>query len=598
MLNSLFYCCSLLLLFICILFIKKSSEKLNIIKWICLSFTCIFCLDTIIVYCLSYFSISSSLLVMSFIYLFLSVAIYFLFIKNGKQVYYFEKKDLLLLLIVLLVVIVIAIIRFGFPFSITYETLDSSVHYQTAYSFYKKSLLLNFVTDGTIYNFETWRFGSYVNLGLIFKVVSPLVSDINLYNVYILYDLFTLFFTGILFYYLIVNSKSYKIKQVFYIVSTILFLLGYPLNNLLLGFFYVGHASIIFMAIILFINDVHDENVLFGSLFILNIGVLFTYYLFAPIIFLAQFCYFIRRKKVFIKYIIIFIIPLILWFMYFILPTFSDKDMNLINQIGLDGFFYSDVFSNFILFFPIIIYYICHSKFNRKEIDYELILFVFLIFLIIVLLCWSLLGIIKIYYVSKYYYILWIMCFVILFKAIEEFYEKNKDVFKTYLIFMLFTIILSISNVENDIINLSSVKGNETTPVKIFGVYKYNINSIVNGTCIFTAKELKDIKKYPEYFDYSFLSNTEPERILWLINFIQPNKVDCPANNLYECINNLYYLDPDEYTKSDTDVSYYLFFSRSIYWKNSKKEFKFIEDIDYNSYSVVPTSFGYIIKEI
>ena len=190
------------------------------------------------------------------------------------------------------------------------------------------------------------------------------------------------------------------------------------------------------------------------------------------------------------------------------------------------------------------------------------------------------------------------MCFVILFKAIEEFYEKNKDVFKTYLIFMLFTIILSISNVENDIINLSSVKGNETTPVKIFGVYKYNINSIVNGTCIFTAKELKDIKKYPEYFDYSFLSNTEPERILWLINFIQPDKVDCPANNLYECINNLYYLDPDEYTKSNTDVSYYLFFSRSIYWKNSKKEFKFIEDIDYNSYSVVPTSFGYIIKEI
>ena len=203
------------------------------------------------------------------------------------------------------VVIFIAIFRFGFPFSIRYESLDAGVHYQTAYSFYKKSLLLNFVSDGTIYNFQTWRFGSYVNLGLIFKVVSPLVSDINLYNVYILYDLFTLFFTGIIFYYLIQNCKSSKKKQFAYIIGTVLFLLGYPLNNLLFGFFYVGHASIIFMAIILLINDVQDEKILFGSLFIMNIGILFTYYLFAPIVFVPQFCYFIKHKNLFIKYIII-----------------------------------------------------------------------------------------------------------------------------------------------------------------------------------------------------------------------------------------------------------------------------------------------------
>ena len=96
--------------------------------------------------------------------------------------------------------------------------------------------------------------------------------------------------------------------------------------------------------------------------------------------------------------------------------------MNLINQIGLDGYFYSDIFSNFILFFPIITYYFCNKKFNKKEMDYCSLLFIFLIFFIIIILCWNLLGIIKMYYVSKYFYILWIMCFLIFFKAIDKFY--------------------------------------------------------------------------------------------------------------------------------------------------------------------------------
>ena len=598
MFNSLLYCLSLLLLFICILYIKKSSEKLNIIKWCCLSLVCIFCINALVAYCLSYLSIPYNLLVVSFIYLLLSILIYFIFIKKGKQNYYFEKKDLLLLFIVLFVVIFIAIFRFGFPFSIRYESLDAGVHYQTAYSFYKKSLLLNFVSDGTIYNFQTWRFGSYVNLGLIFKVVSPLVSDINLYNVYILYDLFTLFFTGIIFYYLIQNFKSSKKKQFAYIIGTVLFLLGYPLNNLLFGFFYVGHASIIFMAIILLINDVQDEKILFGSLFIMNIGILFTYYLFAPIVFVPQFCYFIKHKNLFIKYIIIFVIPLILWYIYFILPTFCNNDMNLINQIGLDGYFYSDIFSNFILFFPIITYYFCNKKFNKKEMDYCSLLFIFLIFFIIIILCWNLLGIIKMYYVSKYFYILWIMCFLIFFKAIDEFYEKNKMIFRNYIVFMLFTIILSISNIENNIINSSTIKENKTTPVKIFGVYKYNIDLFIDGTCPFSNRELHDIKKYYKLFGNDFLSNTEPDRVIWLINFIQPTKVDCPANNLYNCINDMYYLDPNKFIELHDDKLYYLFFSRSIYWKDPRKKFQFIEEIDNGNYDIIPTTFGYIIKEV
>ena len=68
MLSSIFYCLTTLMIIFCFLLIKKSNNKLNIIKWIFVSLILLFCLNALIVYILSYIKIPSNLYNYKYIY--------------------------------------------------------------------------------------------------------------------------------------------------------------------------------------------------------------------------------------------------------------------------------------------------------------------------------------------------------------------------------------------------------------------------------------------------------------------------------------------------------------------------------------------------
>ena len=59
--------------------------------------------------------------------------------------------------------------------------------------FFRHSTLLNHAD--TAIDFSTRVFGSYVNAGLLFKVAYPFVGYINLYIVYIVFDVFIIVFS-------------------------------------------------------------------------------------------------------------------------------------------------------------------------------------------------------------------------------------------------------------------------------------------------------------------------------------------------------------------------------------------------------------------
>ena len=129
--SSIIFLISFISLIISFLLIKKVEQRLNIVKWIFISLVLLFCLNSLVVYILSYIQIPANLIVMSLIYLLLSIFIYLKFLKKERQKYYFNKKEIIPLLIILMVIVIISFIRFGFPFSITYHTLDPSVHFKS-----------------------------------------------------------------------------------------------------------------------------------------------------------------------------------------------------------------------------------------------------------------------------------------------------------------------------------------------------------------------------------------------------------------------------------------------------------------------------------
>ena len=177
--------------------------------------------------------------------------------------------------------------------------------------------------------------------------------------------------------------------------------------------------------------------------------------------------------------------------------------------------------------------------------------------------------------------------------------KSNKFIVINYSAFILLTIVLSVTNLEKKAIDLNEGEWNKTTPTSLFTVYSYNLDVINNPKTVFSIKELKDIKNINRNLNNDFKTNTEPEKIFWMINFINNGKVNCPVNKVYDCLENMYVESLEEY-KNDNQATKYIYFHRSYYWKEEYLDYEkisFINSLDRNLFNVYETSFGYIIEK-
>ncbi len=577
MFSSIIYLISIILLLITFLLLKKSKKHQNLLLWIFISFMFLFCYNSIIVYILSFFNIHSTLLILSIVNFgfVLSLGI-FLFKNKQFQKYYLKKFDILAIIILAILIIIIGYVRFGFPFKIVYETVDPGTHFWTSMDFFRESILLN--KANTAVDFSPRVFGSYVNTGILFKICYPFVGYINLYAVYIAFDLIMLFMSGIIFYFLI----RYICKEKHFlliIISSIIYLLGYPLNNMIFGFFYSGHV-VTLLAILILMFKFYDNNqinskYIYFFLFLLNIGIFFTYYLYLPIIIITEMLYYIyklkiqkilNKKQFALITILTILIPTLLALFYFVIPYIGNTQHSLLYQLSLYGYCYNTYLSNFIVFLPPIIYYII-NMIKKKKFNYEIYLFGFLLLFIIIIIILSIFDIANQYYASKFFYAFWLVCFVLLFN-----YENlNNLIAKIYewTIFVLF--LVSLFNTEDFLYDVNIDYGNRLESSNIFNIYSYNLNKLKYSNDTFTIAEINIIRKLYEIKADNVINNFieyyNAQR-LWLNAFFWNNKLDYPENELYNyIINKSYFFNPishNNYYNIDNNYSYYVIFYRDI----------------------------------
>ena len=140
------FCVLQILLFIILILIKKSNNKLNFLKVGIISLTLILCYNIFICYAFSVIGIKSTLLNLSIVNFITSVLLSIRSIKTKEiQRYYVRKSDMIFLILILGVIFTISYFRFGIGFEkLTYRTSDPSVHYMASYEFYENSILSNF----------------------------------------------------------------------------------------------------------------------------------------------------------------------------------------------------------------------------------------------------------------------------------------------------------------------------------------------------------------------------------------------------------------------------------------------------------------------
>lgn len=427
-------------------------------------------------------------------------------IKNikAKEVQKYEIKlpDIIFCVLSNVIIIIIAIVQYGIPFQIKYETTDASTHYVCAKHFMEEEkLLLNSHNDVVEYfDSSFFMIGAYVNEGIIFKIFQYWIPDISLYKVYIYCDLFMLFLSALLMYEIIFQLSKNVSQKYMAIFISLLYLLAYPLNSVLMGSAYLTLSLIFVCGVILLFKIKHEISETYYKilLFLLNFGIIHTYILFSIIVFVAEILYLImnEKKKSFFTIIMCILLPILSGSIYAI-NALNEK----VNSIKQEGPMYKNYYSNMILYVPIIIYAL-YQNLKNKEKNIEDCIFIFSIISIPILFLLKQNGIISNYYLMKFYYILWISVIVLtgkgLFVLVKKHFKIGIIISIVIPILLVISFIFTKINYNEEELMQDVTKENLLT---ISEMLKMNFNIILKKNCILNHEEqelIQEAKKYLE----------------------------------------------------------------------------------------------------
>ncbi len=526
-LDGILYIVSLIILQVLFILKNKSKEKLNLFTTIGLSIVLIMCLNAFECYVLSFFGIANSFTNLIIINLILSIIIGILMLKDKKknkqimQKYEINKMDIFGTIIIFIVTVFVSLMHFGFPFNINYDSADPSCHYLTSLKFMDEEKLLSTSEDKLYGNFETRKFASYVNSGLLMRCFKGKIDYIDNYQIFIGFGIFILFLTGYLLYFVLNHFAKDEKSKVLAIIVSILCILGYPLNSLQFGFEYMSLGLVIMIAIIECIYMFSKENLkqsyFIPILFLLNFGLFCAYFMFVPFVYPAEWIYlciysYKKDKKIITKnniliLVVTLIIPFILGYIYHLAPSIYQIIINS-NKISkgdvfkpsksiigggfnTDGYIYTNLYSNFILLVPLSLYIIIR-KF--KENKFLSLLFIFNVIYIVMLLIGRQLDKVSYYYLSKNYFTLWIITFILNFRALMYIYEKNIQAPIIILTVYIGILILYLLIVPTVMVN--EELSTRENPFTVMDIYGANANMMFEKERIeLTNSEIEFIKQ-------------------------------------------------------------------------------------------------------
>ena len=495
---ELMYVISVIAILIIFMLIKKSDKELNGLGILGIGLVLILCYNVFECYILNYFKIKLSLLNLSIVNFVLIICGIVYLLKNKKfQKYFIELKDLIFSSLIGIVIIIIGCIQYDYPINIKYETTDPAVHYRASQLFVENESLLNNVKDD-IYNFRSFKIGSYVNSGLLMQISSNYLDKNDYYKLFILFDLFILFLTGYMIYFTFIKISKGKLSFLAFLLA-ILCMLGYPLNGMCFGYEYLNVALLIICVILNMVSYYKNKEMSFAQLVIifalLNFELFCTYYLYVPFMYSALFIYFCidsykKDKSIFTKknisiLVITLIIPFILGFIYHLKPDLYSENLikyeegvvtSPVASVGglvAEGYIYKNLYSNIVFLIPLVIYVIFKE---RKEFNFSTVLFVFIFGYLSVLFLGLMIGKVSEYYIGKVYFPLWIILFYFNFKGLYYLYEKDKKL--PYIALITYITILAISftiyngkKIKNTFANVKNLNFSEIYVVNKFLVF-------------------------------------------------------------------------------------------------------------------------------
>lgn len=448
------YVLTMVILGIAFMLYKKSEEKLSFVKWLIILILTIISYNILIAMVFGLLAIASNMLMLSIINLAFSVFLGYKAIKNKDiQKYYFSKIEIAGLLVILVIfgIMLVKDIRIQ-KGDIVHIAIDSSIHYRAAKHYSDTMMAFINVEDKTFFDFNIMQTGAYVNDGLLMHVVNSLSGGkISYEHTYEFFESLMMFMCGLGFYGLIMDKIKTKLGFVLSMAFYALYIYAYPYNSYLYGFSYltVGMVTTIAMLLIaplLYSKEKINRSLVIALIGITGTGLIFSYCLFAPIVF-ATVCIYTWLKdfkedgKTYLKIFkgttlaigfVLFAVAVV-GVCYFIIPAhFINGQKPLSDAIKNAGAIYEELWRDIVYYVPFGILYIyeLYKKIRSKKIIESLeYLDIFALFygaFYIVMYIAMRLAISSPYYFYKTYFILWVVILTVTVNLINEYLETPK----------------------------------------------------------------------------------------------------------------------------------------------------------------------------
>ena len=564
------YGVSIIILFTLTILLKKTEEKLEIIKAVTINFVLLFAYNTFVCYILNLINIPITLIILSVINFAISIPLIISIIKTKKiQEYTVSKTNIAVMILFIIITTIIININFGNLTKIRYVSMDSREHYKAGREFSEITNLFK-KTGPNITTHSGFMPGAYTNVGIIFKILNPYIGTVELYKAYIIFEAFVYLLIGIVFYMLLEKYCKNINTKIIAIIFGIIYVLGYPLNAWISGFHYLM-LGILYVETILYIvkerEDINLDSTLITT-FLLNFGLILSYSLFCPFVYFAQFIYYIykykkhkNKIKLFLQTLVTLILPGIIGVTYLIVPSIGKVG----GYIALEGWLYKNLWSNFIFFMPFTIYYIYTNIKNRK-LEFDNIMFALLFIFILVLFIGTKTGKCSEYYFYKNYFIFWILIIYSSTKGMIELLKENKTKFIVNIYTIIYLVIFAVAMYHNKTYVTSKRNDSLNTTMEIFTFNKTMI--IAKEAEFMKQKELELLKEMENIIE----DNWQRENDILLIT--NPNE-ERWIQSLTGYINILY--DDKEYAIKNLEQENYKYivtFESKITYENMEQYIK------------------------
>jgi len=596
---NIIYIITVLAIYVLFMLIRKTEKKQSLIGWLAITAIIIICYNVLIGVLLTFLNLLCTLLNLSICNFVVITALVIALVKSKKiQKYELGISDIIFSVALLILIAVISYIEYGFPFKIKYDITDGSAHYYYAEQFCETSTLLykgenNEIFD--LYNSDFRLPGAYINEGILFKVFDNIVSRIDLF---VLFDLFVLYLSGILFFVLLKTHiiKENKKLQVVAAVLTIVYVLSYQINSMIYGFVYLSLALDIIIAFLLikanYEKQTISRKIALPILSFLSFGVFFSYAYFIPVLYIAIIVeiaakYIIDEENALSENNILTIIwtivnPLILGVTYFIILPSRMGIENELSTITLDGEIYKNTITNLLVFIPILIvgiitYINNRRKGIRRPREYSTVLFIVSILFLLILFTGNKLNAVSDYYCYKAYYMIWPLVIYVAYKVICSIIEKEKKKFQicTYVYISIYIVAILVSTVMLKSIGINNI-------------FVHNAEIITDGKSLIKRGQLTII----EYINNNLgseqtyvVSSRYEGRMKWMGILLDKHKI-------YEDI-----IDGEEITifrwQDEKEEKYY----EDYYEEYDKMKERLYLDENSDSYSIIyKDEYGFILE--